>query len=201
MGHLPLWWQHRRQRLHCAVQGHSARTQLVPPVCVCVCVCKYTCPHIHDHLYSCAPVCVFSESCSREEFMCDSGRCLLPVSVCDGHPNCHDQTDEANCSHKHKGENYSCYNCPFHRIADYSNQRKLVAVVLIVSLFMHKHQTFGSIFLNIRSCCLYLLYMIINKESLGCVKLWWAFLIHLIDQWINHGNNQQINENSHLLQP
>nr|XP_046244494.1 membrane frizzled-related protein [Scatophagus argus] len=42
------------------------------------------------------------KSCSREEFMCDSGRCLLPVSVCDGHPNCHDQTDEANCSHKHK---------------------------------------------------------------------------------------------------
>ncbi|XP_069004474.1 membrane frizzled-related protein [Embiotoca jacksoni] len=41
------------------------------------------------------------KSCSREEFMCDSGRCLLPVSVCDGHPNCHDQTDEANCSHKH----------------------------------------------------------------------------------------------------
>lgn len=48
--------------------------------------------------------CVSSESCSREEFMCDSGRCLLPVSVCDGHPNCHDQTDEANCSHKHRGE-------------------------------------------------------------------------------------------------
>ncbi|XP_072249052.1 membrane frizzled-related protein isoform X2 [Leuresthes tenuis] len=42
-------------------------------------------------------------SCSREEFMCDSGRCLLPVSLCDGHPNCHDQTDESNCSHKHKG--------------------------------------------------------------------------------------------------
>uniref|UniRef100_A0A3B5AB81 Membrane frizzled-related protein n=1 Tax=Stegastes partitus TaxID=144197 RepID=A0A3B5AB81_9TELE len=42
------------------------------------------------------------KSCSREEFMCDSGRCLLPVSVCDGHPNCHDQTDEANCSHKNK---------------------------------------------------------------------------------------------------
>ncbi|XP_041851022.1 membrane frizzled-related protein isoform X2 [Melanotaenia boesemani] len=41
------------------------------------------------------------KSCSREEFMCDSGRCLLPVSVCDGHPNCHDQRDEANCSHKH----------------------------------------------------------------------------------------------------
>ncbi|XP_029923035.1 membrane frizzled-related protein [Myripristis murdjan] len=41
------------------------------------------------------------KTCSREEFMCDSGRCLLPVSVCDGHPNCHDQTDEANCSHKH----------------------------------------------------------------------------------------------------
>ncbi|XP_028429807.1 membrane frizzled-related protein [Perca flavescens] len=42
------------------------------------------------------------KSCSREEFLCDSGRCLLPVSVCDGHPNCHDLTDEANCSHKHK---------------------------------------------------------------------------------------------------
>ncbi|XP_041918677.1 membrane frizzled-related protein [Alosa sapidissima] len=42
------------------------------------------------------------KSCSREEFMCDNGRCLLPVSVCDGQPNCQDQTDEANCSHKHK---------------------------------------------------------------------------------------------------
>ncbi|KAI4815576.1 membrane frizzled-related protein [Pseudochaenichthys georgianus] len=42
------------------------------------------------------------KSCSREEFMCDRGRCLLPVSICDGHINCHDQTDEANCSHKHK---------------------------------------------------------------------------------------------------
>uniref|UniRef100_A0A3P9KAN1 Membrane frizzled-related protein n=1 Tax=Oryzias latipes TaxID=8090 RepID=A0A3P9KAN1_ORYLA len=43
-------------------------------------------------------------SCSREEFMCDSGRCLLPASVCDGHPNCHDRADEANCSNRHKGE-------------------------------------------------------------------------------------------------
>ncbi|XP_062407924.1 membrane frizzled-related protein [Sardina pilchardus] len=42
------------------------------------------------------------KSCSREEFMCDNGRCLLPVSVCDGQPNCQDQSDEANCSHKHK---------------------------------------------------------------------------------------------------
>ncbi|XP_032366835.1 membrane frizzled-related protein [Etheostoma spectabile] len=42
------------------------------------------------------------KSCSREEFLCDSGRCLLPVSVCDGHPNCHDLTDEANCTYKHK---------------------------------------------------------------------------------------------------
>lgn len=41
------------------------------------------------------------KSCSRDEFMCDSGRCLLPVSVCDGHPHCNDQTDEDNCSHKH----------------------------------------------------------------------------------------------------
>ncbi|CAG06452.1 unnamed protein product, partial [Tetraodon nigroviridis] len=42
------------------------------------------------------------KSCSRDEFLCDSGRCLLPASVCDGHPNCQDQTDESNCSHKHK---------------------------------------------------------------------------------------------------
>ncbi|KAK7882833.1 hypothetical protein WMY93_029007 [Mugilogobius chulae] len=41
------------------------------------------------------------KSCSRDEFMCDGGRCLLPVSVCDGHPHCDDQTDEVNCSHKH----------------------------------------------------------------------------------------------------
>ncbi|AWO99312.1 putative membrane frizzled-related protein-like [Scophthalmus maximus] len=41
------------------------------------------------------------KSCSREEFMCDGGRCLLPASVCDGRPNCRDQADEANCSHKH----------------------------------------------------------------------------------------------------
>ncbi|XP_013881480.1 membrane frizzled-related protein isoform X2 [Austrofundulus limnaeus] len=40
------------------------------------------------------------KSCAREEFMCDNGRCLLPVSVCDGHPNCNDQRDEANCTHK-----------------------------------------------------------------------------------------------------
>uniref|UniRef100_A0A3Q4BTX2 Membrane frizzled-related protein n=1 Tax=Mola mola TaxID=94237 RepID=A0A3Q4BTX2_MOLML len=44
------------------------------------------------------------KSCARNEYMCDDGRCLLPASVCDGHPNCHDQADEANCSHKHKGE-------------------------------------------------------------------------------------------------
>ncbi|XP_042150865.1 membrane frizzled-related protein [Oncorhynchus tshawytscha] len=42
------------------------------------------------------------KSCSREEFMCDHGRCVLPVSVCDGQPHCHDLSDEANCSHKHK---------------------------------------------------------------------------------------------------
>ncbi|XP_056613450.1 membrane frizzled-related protein-like isoform X2 [Triplophysa dalaica] len=42
------------------------------------------------------------KSCSREEFKCDSGRCLLPISVCDSHPNCLDHTDEVNCSQKHK---------------------------------------------------------------------------------------------------
>ncbi|XP_077579153.1 membrane frizzled-related protein [Stigmatopora nigra] len=40
------------------------------------------------------------KSCFKEEFMCDAGRCLLPISVCDGHPNCADQKDEANCSRK-----------------------------------------------------------------------------------------------------
>ncbi|XP_062873439.1 membrane frizzled-related protein [Trichomycterus rosablanca] len=44
---------------------------------------------------------LWQKSCSKEEFMCDSGRCLLPVSVCDSHPNCLDQTDEANCSQEH----------------------------------------------------------------------------------------------------
>ncbi|XP_050984702.1 membrane frizzled-related protein [Labeo rohita] len=42
------------------------------------------------------------KSCSREEFMCDGGRCLLPVSVCDSQPNCQDGSDEVNCSQKHK---------------------------------------------------------------------------------------------------
>ncbi|XP_061072328.1 membrane frizzled-related protein [Conger conger] len=42
------------------------------------------------------------KSCSRDEFLCDGGRCLLPISVCDGRPNCQDHSDEANCSHKHK---------------------------------------------------------------------------------------------------
>ncbi len=47
---------------------------------------------------------LWSESCSREELMCDGGRCLLPVSVCDGQINCEDGSDEANCSQKHKGD-------------------------------------------------------------------------------------------------
>ncbi|TWW76690.1 membrane frizzled-related protein isoform X1 [Takifugu flavidus] len=41
-------------------------------------------------------------SCSRDEFLCDSSRCLLPGALCDGHPHCQDRTDETNCSHKHK---------------------------------------------------------------------------------------------------
>ncbi|XP_043114357.1 membrane frizzled-related protein [Puntigrus tetrazona] len=42
------------------------------------------------------------KSCSREEFLCDAGRCLLPVSVCDGQPNCQDRSDEEHCGQKHK---------------------------------------------------------------------------------------------------
>nr|XP_015193107.1 PREDICTED: membrane frizzled-related protein isoform X1 [Lepisosteus oculatus] len=42
------------------------------------------------------------ESCSREEFFCDGGRCVLPSAVCNSHPDCLDHTDEANCSQKHK---------------------------------------------------------------------------------------------------
>ncbi|KAL6116460.1 mfrp [Pungitius sinensis] len=42
------------------------------------------------------------KSCSREEFLCDGGRCLLRASVCDGRPDCRDGADEADCSHKHK---------------------------------------------------------------------------------------------------
>ncbi|KAM9812998.1 membrane frizzled-related protein isoform 1-T2 [Syngnathus typhle] len=62
-------------------------------------ICNMLMCHIYPcNVHQCA---CFSESCSRDEFMCDSGRCLLPVSVCDGHPNCHDQKDEANCSRKH----------------------------------------------------------------------------------------------------
>lgn len=38
--------------------------------------------------------------------MCDSGRCLLPVSVCDSQLNCQDQTDEANCSRKDNGKSF-----------------------------------------------------------------------------------------------
>ncbi|MFT7803512.1 membrane frizzled-related protein isoform X1 [Arapaima gigas] len=40
--------------------------------------------------------------CSRDEFLCDGGRCVLPLSVCDGKPDCRDQSDEGNCSHKQK---------------------------------------------------------------------------------------------------
>ncbi|XP_051934258.1 membrane frizzled-related protein isoform X2 [Hippocampus zosterae] len=54
------------------------------------------------------------KSCSRDEFMCDGGRCLLPASVCDGHPNCHDQKDEANCSNKHS-------ECGGQKIGPYGN--------------------------------------------------------------------------------
>ncbi|XP_058270298.1 membrane frizzled-related protein isoform X3 [Hemibagrus wyckioides] len=46
----------------------------------------------------------WQKSCSTEEFMCDSGRCLLPVSVCDSQLNCQDQTDEANCKKDCGGE-------------------------------------------------------------------------------------------------
>ncbi|XP_048837007.1 membrane frizzled-related protein [Brienomyrus brachyistius] len=42
------------------------------------------------------------KGCFSDEFLCDGGRCVFPVSVCDGKPNCHDKSDEANCKYKHK---------------------------------------------------------------------------------------------------
>lgn len=52
--------------------------------------------------------------------MCDHGRCILPVSVCDSQPNCHDHSDEANCSHKHKGKNRVCSTVHTQRQSDLS---------------------------------------------------------------------------------
>ncbi|XP_077162210.1 membrane frizzled-related protein isoform X1 [Paroedura picta] len=43
-------------------------------------------------------------SCSWGEFLCDSGRCLLPSSVCNGLYNCLDRSDESNCSTKPSSE-------------------------------------------------------------------------------------------------
>ncbi|XP_015669046.1 membrane frizzled-related protein [Protobothrops mucrosquamatus] len=43
------------------------------------------------------------KNCSWDEFLCDQGLCLLPVFVCDGHQDCKDNRDEANCSAKHTG--------------------------------------------------------------------------------------------------
>lgn len=91
--------------------GFSAQYRAVLPgqsqchVCNKLIVISKPTKNLHLSVCLCVRgVFVWLESCSREEFMCDRGRCLLPVSVCDGHPNCQDQSDEANCSHKHKGE-------------------------------------------------------------------------------------------------
>ncbi|XP_032084667.1 membrane frizzled-related protein [Thamnophis elegans] len=43
------------------------------------------------------------ENCSWDEFFCDQGLCLFPAFVCDGHQDCLDNRDEANCSAKHTG--------------------------------------------------------------------------------------------------
>ncbi|ETE62559.1 Procollagen C-endopeptidase enhancer 2, partial [Ophiophagus hannah] len=43
------------------------------------------------------------KNCSWDEFFCDQGLCLLPAFVCDGHQDCLDNRDEANCSAKHTG--------------------------------------------------------------------------------------------------
>ncbi|KAG8141576.1 hypothetical protein E2320_007181 [Naja naja] len=43
------------------------------------------------------------KNCSWDEFFCDQGLCLLPAFVCDGHQECLDNRDEANCSAKHTG--------------------------------------------------------------------------------------------------
>nr|XP_060643550.1 membrane frizzled-related protein [Anolis sagrei ordinatus] len=42
------------------------------------------------------------KNCSWDEFSCDQGLCLLPSYLCDGYHNCHDRTDEVNCTTKHK---------------------------------------------------------------------------------------------------
>ncbi|KAM6432170.1 membrane frizzled-related protein isoform 1-T1 [Liasis olivaceus] len=43
------------------------------------------------------------KNCSWDEFFCDQRLCLLPAFVCDGHQDCQDKKDEANCSTKHTG--------------------------------------------------------------------------------------------------
>ncbi|TRY83385.1 hypothetical protein DNTS_016655 [Danionella cerebrum] len=45
---------------------------------------------------------IAEKSCSREEFLCDAGRCLLPPSLCDGHRDCWDLSDEQDCPHKNQ---------------------------------------------------------------------------------------------------
>lgn len=52
------------------------------------------CPNGDDEKLCAEPSCKFSE------FLCDTGKCIPKVWVCDGEPDCNDQTDEVNCQNR-----------------------------------------------------------------------------------------------------
>lgn len=59
--------------------------------------------------------CLLVDGCKFDEFRCDSGACVPQTSVCDGRQDCHDASDEANCTTldcvsmtDYLGEEYRC---------------------------------------------------------------------------------------------
>ncbi|XP_013772237.2 very low-density lipoprotein receptor-like [Limulus polyphemus] len=66
------------------------------------------CRQLDDHLYQCVDV----SECHSEEWRCGDGLCVPAKRRCDGHFNCYDMTDEANCDCKedefHCGNDTSC---------------------------------------------------------------------------------------------